>query len=292
MPVVTHSPLHRLLPPPVRRAVHFRQIHARWPPPLRPRTFTEKLNWRISFDRRPLLAPTCDKLAGKDAARREVPGLLQVPRTWWAGTDVTELAGVDLPGSWVLKPNHSCRRVLVGTGEPDVARLARQTAGWVAERYERNSGEWAYRRARPGLLVEEHVGDPGAAPADLKVLTVGGEVQLVEVHTGRGPGHRVRLYGPDWEPLPWTLGYRTGPDAPAPERLDDLVKAAAALAAGFDMLRVDCYEHAGELWFGELTPYPGAGLGRLEPELDRLLGATWTLPALGSPGVALPVPVR
>jgi hypothetical protein len=59
--------------------------------------------------------------------------------------------------------------------------------------------------------------------------------------------------------------------------------AAAALAAGFDMLRVDFYEHDGELWFGELTPYPGAGLSPLEPDLDAFLGAAWTLPPLQRP---------
>ncbi len=61
-------------------------------------------------------------------------------------------------------------------------------------------------------------------------------------------------------------------------RLADLLHGAAAVAAGYDMLRVDCYEHDGELWFGELTPYPGAGLSRLEPELDAQLGSWWTLP--------------
>ena len=46
------------------------------------------------------------------------------------------------------------------------------------------------------------------------------------------------------------------------------------------MLRVDCYEVEGELWFGELTPYPGAGLSPIEPDLDARLGAAWTLPPL------------
>jgi hypothetical protein len=286
VPVVTHSPWQRLLPPPARRAVWFRQVHGRWPP-LVPRTFTEKLNWRISFDRRPLLAPTCDKLAMKEHARRQAPGLVRVPRTFWAGTDLAGLAAVDLPERWVLKPNHSCRRVLVGEGPADPAELARRTAGWVAERYDRNSGEWAYRTARRALLVEEHVGGPGAVPADLKVLCFDGRPRLVEVHSGRGTDHRVRLYTPDWEPLPWTEGYPPGPDAAPPAVLERLLKASSALAAGFDMLRVDWYEHDGAPWFGELTPYPGAGLAALEPELDRLLGSWWTLPA-----APLPRPLR
>jgi len=262
----------------VRRIRQYREVTGRFPPLLRPRTFNEKLNWRICFDRRALLAHTCDKLAMKEHARRRVPHGLRVPATYWAGADVAGLAGVDLPRHWVLKPNHSCRRVLVGSGRVDVADVTARTAGWTDAQYWRLNEEWAYRRARPGLLVEEFVGVPGHVPEDLKVLVLDGVPRVVEVHTGRGPGHRVRFHTPDWRPLPWSAGYRTGPLTPPPERLEELLAAATALAAGYDMLRVDCYEQDGELWFGELTPYPGAGWSRLEPEFDALLGSWWTLP--------------
>jgi teichuronopeptide biosynthesis TupA-like protein len=273
-------PRSGVLPSPVRRTLLYRQVTGHLPPLLQPRTFTEKLNWRITLDRRELLAPTCDKLAMKEHARRLAPGLVRVPETLWDGTDVGELVDVDLPDHWVLKPNHSCIRRLFGRGPADVADLRRGTAGWAEERYWRKSEEWAYRRARPCLLVEEFIGAPGVVPADLKVMVVDGEPRLVELHTGRDDDHGTRLYSPEWEPLPWTIGYPPGPDADPPERLEDLLKAATALADGFDMLRVDCYEADGELWFGELTPYPGAGLSPLEPDLDAWLGAAWTLPPL------------
>jgi len=121
-------------------------VHGYRPPQLRPRTFTEKLNWRISWDRRELLAPTCDKLAMKEAAARSAGDLVRVPRTLWAGTDVAELADVHLPGRWVLKPNHTCARVLFGEGPADPLALAAATEGWLDERYWRKGDEWAYRQ--------------------------------------------------------------------------------------------------------------------------------------------------
>ncbi|MGY1667130.1 ATP-grasp fold amidoligase family protein [Geodermatophilus sp. SYSU D00696] len=263
--------------PRLHRALLYRRHHGRLPPWGPPRTFTEKLDRRITRDRRPLLAPTCDKLAVKEHFARRAPGL-RIPRTHWTGTDVKDLAEVELPDRWVLKPNHSCRRVLLGEGRPDPADLARRTDGWVAERYWRKSEEWAYRHARPCLLVEEHVGPPGEVPADLKVLVFDGVPRLVGVHTDRRDGLRARLYTPDWEPLPWTWGYPPGPGVPRPAWLPDLLAAAAAVAEGFDMLRVDLYHSGGRLWGGELTPYPGAGLSRLEPGLDAWLGGWWTLP--------------
>jgi len=134
------APLTGVLPPPLLRTVRYRQATGHLPPLRRPRTFSEKLNWRITFDRRELLAPTCDKLAMKEHARALAPGLVRVPETLWSGTDVGEL-----PGAWVLKPNHSCIRRLFGRGPADVAELRRRTAGWVGEQSWRRSGEWARR---------------------------------------------------------------------------------------------------------------------------------------------------
>jgi hypothetical protein len=274
------SAVIRALPVPVRRAVRFRQTHGRLPSLRHPRTFNEKVTWRIVHDRRPILAWTCDKLAMKEHAGRVAPNLVRIPETLWFGTDLAELTAVDLPARWVLKPNHASQLVLIGEGPPDPVALTARTEGWALYEHWRKNDEWAYKMARPGLLVEEFIGDGDDAPADFKVLVCDGIPRIIAVHTNRGRGHQNRLYTPDWEPLPWTGGYPPGPDAARPQRLAEMLKASEVLAAGFDMLRVDFYEHDGVLWFGELTPYPGAGRGRIEPELDALQGSWWTLPAL------------
>ena len=241
-------------------------------------TFTDKVNWRILHDRRALLRGTCDKLWMKDHALRTAPGLVRVPETYWSGTDITELAAVDLPGRWVLKPNHSTKLVVLGEGRPDLDELGRLTKGWLEEDLASRTGEWAYRLARPLLLVEEFIGEPGQTPLDYKVYVLDGVPRLVQVHSGRFGEHRSRVYTPEWEPRDWSGGYPFGPDVPRPERLTDMLTAAAALAAGFDMLRVDFYEHEGVLWFGELTPYPGSGLVQVDPAMDEELGRWWHLP--------------
>lgn len=273
-------PLIRAIPVSARQFLRFRRAHGRMPPLRRPSTFNEKIHWRLRYDRRPLLATTCDKLAMKEHARRIAPGLVRIPETLWSGSDVAGLAHVELPAHWVLKPNDASGLVLFGSGPADPDELAARTASWLHRKYRRQHEEWAYRRARPGLLVEEFIGTPGESPADLKVLVFDGVPRIVGVHSSRDTIHRNRLYTPDWEPLPWTGGYTRGPDTPRPERLEDMLKAASALAAGFDMLRVDFYEHEGVLWFGELTPYPGGGMTRIEPELDALQGHWWNLPPM------------
>ncbi|MCF6507428.1 hypothetical protein E9549_08405 [Blastococcus sp. MG754426] len=270
----------RRLPLAAKRAVLYAEAHGRRPPLRRPRTFTEKLNWRIVHDRRPLIGQLGDKLAMKDYAARTCPGLA-VPRVFWAGTDLGELAGSALPERWVLKPNHGTMRVHRGAGRPDVPALRRLTEGWLDEPLWPERGEWVYSRARRLLLAEEFLGRPGEVLADHKFLVFGGRVRLVQVDTGRLTGsHSRRLYTRDWVPVtahePHVV---TGPVTAPPAALPAMLATAEALGAAFDFIRVDLYDVDGEVWFGELTPYPGGGLDPFDPELDRWLGGWWTLPA-------------
>jgi len=265
----------RRLPLPIKRAVLFREAHGRWPPRC-PRTFVEKVNWRVVHDRRPLIGQLGDKLAMKEHAARVLPAL-SVPRVLWAGTDLAELAALDLPARWVLKPNHGTMRVHVGAGRPDVAELTRITTGWLDEPLFRDRGEWVYSQARRLLVVEEFLGS-GEPPADHKFLVFGGRVELVQVDTGRFGSHRRRLYTRDWTPVDVREAVAPGPVTPPPASLTEMLEVAEALGADFDFIRVDLYDVDGQVWFGELTPYPGGGLDRFDPALDRGLGACWQLP--------------
>nr|WP_246405476.1 ATP-grasp fold amidoligase family protein [Modestobacter versicolor] len=266
--VVTRLPLR------LKRAVLFRAAHGRWPGRT---TFTDKVNWRVVHDRRPLVGQLGDKLAMKAYATAVCPSL-RVPAVLWSGTDVGAFAAApDLPARWVLKPNHGSMRVHVGTGRPDAAELRRVTAGWLDEPLFRTRGEWVYSQARRLLLAEEFLG-AGDPPADHKFLVFDGRVELVQVDTGRFGDHRRRLYTPDWTPVDVVEAVPAGPVTPPPASLPRMLEVAATLGAAFDFVRVDLYDVDGEVWFSELTPYPGGGLDAFDPVLDERLGAAWRLP--------------
>lgn len=269
------------LPVALRRAREFERCHGFRPRLTEPMTFSEKVNHRVLRDRRPLLAPLGDKLAMKEIASASGADV-RVPQTHWSGLDLDELRHVDVPGSWVLKPNHSTNgAVLFGSGPVDDPRsLAAPTAGWLsANRHSIGLGEWAYNHARRLLLLEERIGPGCQPPTDYKVLVFHGEPAIVQVHEDRFGRHTKRLYRPDWTPLPDQPGYPLSPPTRPPETLARLLEAASVLAADYDFMRVDLYESLGEVWFGELTPYPSSGLRQFAPpELDAELGALWTLP--------------
>jgi hypothetical protein len=278
--------IHRM-PSNISRRMLFLYYYHRWPRVGNPVTFHEKINWRILKDRREILSWTCDKLAMKDYASK-VQGTssldLRVPRTLWMGTDVRELANVEFPKHWVFKPNHRANgQVFFGHGQPDITALEEISRPWLRPTEATRMHEWAYLKARPLLLVEDFLGVPGVPPSDYKFYVFAGEVAGVEVHAGRYHDHRIRWYSPDWSPLDVTfVNYELGPaEATPPSNFKEMLEIASELGRPFDFMRVDLYNVDGDIFFGELTPYPASGIDRFVPDsFDDELGAKWKLPVL------------
>lgn len=269
------------LPAGLERRLLFSFYHRRIPRFGKPATFSDKVNWRILNDRRPLLEWTCDKLAMKDYAADAGLAGLRVPRTIWSGTDLSELRSTDLPEHWVLKPNHRSGLIHFGRGQADPQELAAVTAGWLDPFEASAMHEWAYTAARPMFLVEELLGPPGAPPPDYKIFVFGGKPELIEM-VNRYDGNQQRLYWADWSPLDVLWGPQgIAPIAPPPPELPEMLEIAARLGEPFDFIRVDLYDVDGAILFGELTPYPCGGLERFRPaSFDVELGEKWQLPTL------------
>lgn len=276
--------LYKLPSVPSRTAL-FMYYNHKFPSLKNPKTFNEKINWRILKDRRPILAWTCDKLAMKDfvaksAAARDLG--VRIPETLWTGTELSELSSVELPAHWILKPNHRSGQVHFGHGQPDITALDRIAQGWRYSFEGNNLHEWAYSKARPLLMVEELLGMPGSAPADYKFYVFAGEVAAIQVDIDRHTAHRCRMYLADWTPLDAVAAVPPlAPAEPPPPNFDRMLAIASELGRPFDFIRVDLYRIDTDIFFGELTPYPGSGLDVMKPEfLDVELGAKWKLPEL------------
>jgi hypothetical protein len=267
------------LPLPTRRRLGY-LLFVQRPLSLRaPRAFSEKVNWRIVYDRRPILGEMCDKLRAKELAVDRVPGL-RAPRVLWSGTDAGELAALpDLPDHWVLKPNHRTAMVHFGAGRPDPQWLRERTRGWVEDVLGQRQGEWGYTQARHLIFAEELLGSPGQRPDDYKVFCFDGRPFMVQHDQGRSDRRHGRHFmTPDWQLLPVASGHGD-PHAPVrPPEFDALLDAAVRLSNGLDFVRVDFYLIDDEVVFGELTAYPGGGLEAWQPRsFDRELGSQWTL---------------
>lgn len=287
------GPLFRHLPLSLRRHLLYLRALRRWGNFRTPRLAGEKAQWRIINDRRPLLAFVEDKLASKEYVKSALgkAGLLEqirFPATYWVGTDLQELKAIaqKLPARWVLKPNHSCGRVMLidsSTEALDWEVISAVSSHWL-ERDEEElvMGHWAYSQARHLLIAEERVDSVGVGPTELKVLNLNGEPQYYFYEDRLNHSGLYDCYLPDGTRFLWGEG--DNPSQHYPEIPDDvprlLLHAARAISVPFDEIRTDFFLWEGRLWCSELAAYTTSGLSRTAGDIDARLGANWQLPDL------------
>lgn len=270
--------------PTTLRRLGYLKGHKRLPRLRNPRTFTEKVQWRILYDRRELIRLTGDKMWMKAYTTKLNIHGLKIPVPIWAGTDLTDLREFELPPRWVLKPNNRSGLVHIGTGAPSVSGLTTLTADWLTPFEWEHRREWAYRDARQMFIIEPFIGE-SSVPRDLKFYVFSGDVALIQIDSGRFVHHERSFYSSDWTYLPISHGYPLAPPVQAPTSLGELLRIAGEIGAEFDFVRVDLYDTPSGIHFGELTPYPAGGVKPFQPRsFDFELGQRWRLPALeGSP---------
>jgi hypothetical protein len=246
-----------------------------------PRTFNEKLAWRMLHDRNPLFPLTIDKIAVRDYVAAKVGAEILIPLlgTWDRAADVPWSS---LPRRFVLKANHGWNmNLLVADKDAIDGTAALRTAdAWLQNNHFTETHEWGYRDIPPRLLAEEMLLDAeGSIPKDFKFFVFGGQARLLEVHTGRFRDHRTNYFDMDLQPLSIAKKFPTNPGYVLPPEARDLARLAERLGADFDFARIDLYLVRGRAWFGEITHYDGSACSPYaQPEHDRMLGDMWQLP--------------
>ncbi|MFG6403754.1 ATP-grasp fold amidoligase family protein [Microbacterium sp. P04] len=269
-----------------------------------PRTFRDKVRYKMLRDRRPLVVTFADKAAVRDYVASAV-GEQYLPRAFAIVDDPADLRAVELPRAYVVKPTHgSGAAVIVSDAAPadarlpaepgswtyrhvrpefaardDIIRLAR---GWREQLYGQGPNrEWAYGRVPRRVIVEEMLaGAGGAIPDDYKFFVFHGRCAYVQVDSGRFGIRTQDFFRPDWQHLPLSGGPPwAAPEPPRPARLGEMIAIAERLGAETDFVRVDLYDVDGRIVFGELTSFPAGGDSPFDPEsFNEEFGRTWRVP--------------
>jgi hypothetical protein len=270
----------------------------------RPRTFTEKIHYKMLRDRRALLTTWADKVAVRDyVATAAGPELLA--ELYAVDVDLGAIDRAQLPRNFVVKVNHACGGVVIVSdrlpadaalpaamdvstyflAHPDALdwdRLVQAVRHWLAQPYGGGQyREWAYHEIEPKVLVEELLETATSpVPTDYKFFVFGGVTRIVQVDTDRHGDHRQDHFDTDWNRLPVRLAAPPADVRPArPARLAEMIAVAERLAGDTDFVRVDLYEVDGRVVFGEMTSYPLAGLVCFQPRaFESLVGSWWDAP--------------
>lgn len=253
--------------------VQHRRMLGRWPNLRQPSTFNEAMLLRCLYpDMR--WAPLTDKLAVRDYVRERIGEAHLIPLL--AAPEVfTREVFEALPTAFVMKANHGCAFVKVvrdksTTSFEELRELANK---WLAIDFYRVSRERHYSVIKPRIYFEHLLADStGMIPSDLKLHIFGGHPEGPRIHTmiiaDRFGDMRGDIYDENWQRIDVAFGAypRSEAPVPRPENWKEIERLALLLGEGFAYVRVDLYSLGTQIYFGELTFTPGAGVLRFTPE--------------------------
>jgi len=250
-----------------------------------PRRYSERMLWRKMVDHNPQFVLFSDKLAAKEFMLQRCPEL-RVPRTLWTGRDADDIPGELLHGDVYVKANHGCNfNHRVRNGCCDRATLRQLAARWLASVYGRENGEWGYHKVQPKLFVEEAVGDVEAGLIEFNVRACNGRAILGSVlGKCKTPSQWAFYLDPEGRPVNKVSDPEGTPVPSLPENFTAMehylraVRFAKQLSAGVDYARFDFMWNGTELFGGEITLYPNAGISDpANSHVNALLLNGWDL---------------
>lgn len=246
-------------------------------------TYNEKLQWLKLYDRNPEYTDMVDKYKVRDVVADRIGEEYLIPLlgVWDSFEDIDF---EKLPNEFVLKPNHTSGDVYICNNKSDINfnELQETINRWLKREYFWGSREWPYKNVKPRIIAEKFMVDNETNELrDYKFFCFDGKTKLMFVATERNEHNtKFNFYDTDFNLLPMQQGYpNTDKKIEKPKNFEKMIKLAEELSVNIPHVRVDFYEHNGNIYFGEMTFYHFSGLVKINPKkYDYLLGSWINLP--------------
>ncbi|MGX5522828.1 ATP-grasp fold amidoligase family protein [Bacillus toyonensis] len=249
-----------------------------------PITFNEKLQWLKLYDRNPLYTQLVDKYEVRKYISNIIGERYLIPLLG-VYEKFSDIDFDKLPSQFVLKCTHDSGGLVVCKDKNtlDMESAERKINRSLKRNYYYLQREWPYKDVKPRIICEKYMLDESNEELkDYKFLCFNGKVQcsFVCLNRGKKEGLNVDFYDLNWNPMPFIRQYpNSGQKINKPKNYDQMIEFAELLSKDFPFVRVDFYEVNGNLYFGELTFYPGSGLEKFSPEkYDEIFGDWMKLP--------------
>jgi hypothetical protein len=246
-----------------------------------PKSFNEKIQWLKLNYRDPLIKKCANKLLAREYVKNCCDPEILVSLVG-CYESVQEIKFEDLPQRFVCKASHGSGWNILATNKEKLnwAVESQKLEQWMSTDFSVIGREWAYKDSPRKILIEHFLDGPdGQSPYDYKIFCFNGHPRFVQVDTDRYLEHRRSFYDLNWQQLPFGLEYPIeGRVLPRPKGLDKMIKIARELSKQFPFVRCDLYDCDGQVYFGELTFYPGKGTERFTPRKQDIdIGAMLSL---------------
>ncbi len=253
-----------------------------WPNFIDPRRFSEKVWSRQLNVRDKKFTMISDKLQVRDYVMRKIGHKYLIPLLW-NGDNPEEIPFDELPMKFVIKTNHGCAYNIIVQDKTKLDReqVKRQLKKWISGNFcdDKFLGiAWAYKNIKPTIIIESLLENNGNLPEDYKFFCFSGRMEFFKVDFDRFGDHSEKFFDKELNSLDlFEHGlklYRGTVNLP--ENFAEMIRVAEFMAEGFDFIRVDLYSVGNNIYFGELTPYPGGVSAKFESEhFDYVFGEKW-----------------
>ncbi|AXF77935.1 hypothetical protein LU604_24145 [Erwinia tracheiphila] len=250
-----------------------------------PRLFNEKILYRkfVTGDhaRYGILS---DKILVRDYFAKKIGGKYLIPFIHETSQPDT-LFKLESLKNTVVKSNPGSGMVEILLDEPDYSQkkmLIKKCKDWLNRDFSLEAREIHYRYIKPRILVEQYIGEGKLAAVDYKFHMFNKKdgnfeyvLQVIYNRVGDAP-LSMSFYVNNLKYCFYKIrdtGFDISSELPTLEKALELSKK---LASDFDYVRVDWYINEGQVYFGELTFTPGAGLVTgLDQGLNEIMGNMW-----------------
>ena len=244
-----------------------------------PQTFNEKLQWLKLNDKKDIYTKMVDKYEAKEYVANIIGKKYIIP-TLAVYNKFEEINFDELPNQFVIKCTHDSGGVVICKDKKkfDINSAKQKINRCLKKNYFYDGREWPYRNIKPRIIIEEYMSDSEHEYLiDYKIMCFNGKTRCSFTCSNRRSkeGLNVDFYDIEWNKMPFERHYKnSNVTIEKPKNYDLMIELAEKLSEGTKFLRVDFYEIEGNLYFGELTFYPGGGMEEFTPEeWDERLGS-------------------
>lgn len=239
-----------------------------------PKTFNAKLQWLKLYDRNPKYTELVDKIKVKKYIAGIIGEKYIIP-TLKIFNSAKEIDFSELPNEFVLKCNHDSGTIYVCE---DKRTLSIERMNDIRDYFDKAlkrdwyllGREWPYKNVSRKIFAESYMSDKKQEELiDYKFMCFGGKVKCSFVCSDRKAkdGLKVTFFDREWNVMPFERHYsKSEKEIPCPQNYDLMIKLAEKVSENIPFVRVDFYEIEGEIYFGEMTFYPGCGFEEFNPE--------------------------
>ena len=249
-----------------------------------PKTFNEKIQWLKLNYRKEEYTNLVDKYRVKQYITKRSGEEYVIP-TLGVWKNVDDIDFKSLPEKFVLKCNNDSGGIVICKNKKDFDEV--KAKSFLKERLKNNGywygREWPYKNVKPCIIAEKYMEDSISKDLkDYKFFCFNGSMEFFDIDIDRFIEHRSNYYDRNGNFLPFGKTY-CPPDytkkIEMPKNLDKMIELAETISHNTVLSRIDFYEIDGQVYFGEITFYPGSGFSPFTDEKwDYKLGDMIDLP--------------